>query len=84
MSLLRGRRYNRAKKKEGGTGANQHTAQRAQNDPAAERTAETLAKQHGVSAATIKRDGMFADAAAAFSPHRTTGYTSGVKIAWER
>ena len=59
-SLLRGRRYNRAKKAQGGTGANQHK-QKDQIDPSA-RTAERLGKQHGVSAPTIKRDGAFASA----------------------
>ena len=59
MSLLRGRRYNRAKKAQGGTGANQYK-QRGQNDPPA-KTAELLAKEHGVSPATIKRDAKFAE-----------------------
>ena len=55
MSLLRGRRYNRAKKAQGGTGANQYK-QKGQNDTSAN-TADRLAKEHGVSPATIKRDG---------------------------
>jgi hypothetical protein len=46
MSLLRGRRYNRAKRKQGGTGANQYE-QIDQNDLSAS-TAEKLAEQHGV------------------------------------
>jgi len=57
-SLLRGRRYNRAKK------AARGFADRIavdQNDPRTT-TAERLAKQHGVSAPTIKRDGKFAEA----------------------
>jgi N6-adenosine-specific RNA methylase IME4 len=57
-SLLRGRRYNRAKKAQGGTGANQHKQQKAQSEP----TADRLSKQHGVSRETIKRDGKFAAA----------------------
>lgn len=56
MSLLRGRRYNRAKKAHGVRGPEKMD----QNDPSS--TAEKLAKQHGVSAATIKRDGAFASA----------------------
>ena len=55
MSLLRGRRYNRVKKIQGGTGANQYV-QIGQNDTSAN-TADRLAKEHGVSSATIKRDG---------------------------
>ena len=54
MSLLRGRRYNRAKKSVGkplGTIL-------GQNDPIS--TADRLAKEHGVSPATIKRDGKIA------------------------
>lgn len=58
MSLLRGRRYNRAKKAQGGTGANQYK-QKDQNDTSAN-TAKRLAKEHGVSPATIKRDGKIA------------------------
>jgi len=57
MSLLRGRRYNRAKRQDGGHG-NQKSGD--QNDTP--KTADRLAKQHGVSAPTIKRDGKFAEA----------------------
>jgi hypothetical protein len=59
MRLLRGRRYNRAKKtigKPAGTIM-------GQNDPIS--TAERLAKEHGVSPATIKRDAKFAEEVAA-------------------
>jgi len=57
MSLIRGRRYNRAKK------APHRPEKRTQNeDVKPERTSERLAKEHGVSAATIKRDGQFAKA----------------------
>jgi N6-adenosine-specific RNA methylase IME4 len=56
MRLLRGRRYNRQKRPQGGTGANQYM-QKDQNDLSA--TADKLAKEHGVSAPTIKRDGKF-------------------------
>ena len=52
---MRGRRYNRTKKKQGGTGANQHV-QKSQVDTSAD-TATALAEQHGVSRATVIRDG---------------------------
>ena len=55
LSLIRGRRYNRAKKQVG-----RPDAQLDQNDPIS--TAQRLAEQHGVSAPTIKRDGRFAEA----------------------
>lgn len=56
-SLLRGRRYNRVKK------AAHRPEKGDQNEPLIpEKTAERLGKQHGVSPATIKRDGAFAKA----------------------
>lgn len=55
MSLLRGRRYNRTKKTHGG-----QRESSPQNDDL--KTAERLAQQHGVSKATIERDGKFAEA----------------------
>jgi len=56
-SALRGRMYNGRKKKEG------RPEKRDQNDPVvSERTAEAVAKETGVSAPTIKRDGKFAEA----------------------
>lgn len=60
-SLLRGRRYNRTKNPQGGTGANQH---KSRNDKVAPllNTAATLAEQHGVSERTIIRDGKKAEA----------------------
>jgi hypothetical protein len=57
--LLLGRRYNRAKKAQGGTGANQYT-QSGQTDRSAP-TADTLATQHGVSEKTVRRAGKFAE-----------------------
>lgn len=57
--LLLGRRYNRQKKAQGGTGANQHS-QKDQNDLSAN-TAEKLATEHGVSAPTVKRAAKFAE-----------------------
>jgi ParB family chromosome partitioning protein len=56
MSLLRGRRYNRAKKTHGGEREASH-----QNEDL-RKTSEVLAEQHGVSKATIERDGKFAEA----------------------
>jgi len=61
-SILRGRRYNRMKKAQGEHKGNQHS-ERGQNDPLP-KTADTLAKQHGVSSSTIKRDGKRAEALA--------------------
>ncbi len=52
MRLLRGRRYNRQKKTYSEAGA---LKSRDHNDPG--RTADKLAKEHGVSSPTIKRDG---------------------------
>ena len=52
MSLIRGRRYNRAKKTHGGQLPREGIDQ---NEPSLS-TADRLAKEHGVSAATIKRD----------------------------
>lgn len=67
-SLLRGRRYNRTKKLQGGDHGNQYVA-KDQNDTLP--TADRLAVEHGVSAPTIKRDGQYAAAvekAAALDP----------------
>jgi hypothetical protein len=55
LSLIRGRRYNRAKAKHGGDRRSS-----AQNEHL--KTADELAEKTGVSAATIRRDGEFADA----------------------
>jgi hypothetical protein len=52
---LRGRRYNRAKKAHGGD-------RRSKDQIDTLNTAEVLAKQHGVTDRTIKRDGQFAQA----------------------
>lgn len=57
MSLLRGRIYNRSKKAEG------RPKKLGQNDPVCTgETAEKVAAKHGVSPATVKRDGKFAEA----------------------
>lgn len=58
FKLALGRRYNRTKKTKGGTGANQYK-QMDQIEPSA--TAHKLAAEYGVSPATVKRAGKFAD-----------------------
>ena len=58
FTLLLGRRYNRAKKSHGGTGANQYKQSHQFDDSA--KTSEKLAKEHGVSKATVERAGKFA------------------------
>jgi len=65
FALVLGRLYNRQKQRQGGTGANQHTAQSAQNEHSARdqgKTAQKLAEEHGVSPATVRRAGKFAAA----------------------
>ena len=59
FTLLLGRRYNRAKRAQGGTGSNQHT-QSGQNDHSA-KTASKLAAEHAVSEKTVRRAGKFAE-----------------------
>jgi len=59
MSLLRGRRYNRAKKTKTEAGS-MGGSSKGQNDTCLPSTADRLAKEHGVSPATIKRDGKIA------------------------
>lgn len=54
FTLLLGRRYNRAKKAQGGTGANQHVAQTGQIVQSAS-TAQKLAEEHGVDERTVNR-----------------------------
>jgi len=66
LSLLRGRRYNRIKPKQGGTGANQHE-QSGQNVHSAR---SALAAEHGVNEKTIRRDGEFAEAVEALGIER--------------
>ncbi len=58
MSLLRGRRYNRLKKDHGGDRRGGSASPQSEDL----KTSERLAKQHGVSRATIERDGQFAEA----------------------
>jgi len=68
MSLLRGRRYNRLKKAQGFQDAGPGRGKTIdQNDPMFS-TADRLAKEHGVSAPTIKRDGQFAKAVEELKP----------------
>lgn len=62
MSLLRGRIYNRSKKTKAQAGSIGGTS-KGQNDTCLnDSTAEKVAAKHGVSPATIKRDGKFAQA----------------------
>jgi len=58
MSLMRGRRYNRRKRPHGGKRIRDDSS--AQNEHL--KTAEGLARRHGVSAATVRRDGQYAEA----------------------
>lgn len=58
MSLLRGRRYNRAKKTHSEAGAMKGASDKMSEAS----TAENLAQQHGVTSRTIERDGKFAEA----------------------
>lgn len=62
FTLLLGRRYNRAKKVQGGTGANQHV-QNGQIVQSAN-TAKKLADEHGVDERTVRRAGQHAEAIA--------------------
>jgi hypothetical protein len=57
--LLLGRRYNRLKRSP--TDNLVQNSPKDQNDPSGESTASLIAKQHGVSAATVKRAGRFAE-----------------------
>lgn len=61
FTLLLGRRYNRAKKSVGSV--NQYTVAKDQIEPR-QTTAEKLAVEHGVSPATVKRAGQYAEAVA--------------------
>jgi len=74
QSILRGRRYNRTKKAQGGD-----RKSKCQIDTLIDASA-ALAKQHGVSPATIKRDGKFAAAVEkvkAIDPQIAAKITSG-------
>jgi len=66
-TLLWGRMYNMQKGKRGGTGANQYTEQMGHNDLSAQ-SANRLAAEAGVSPATIKRAGRFAEAVDILEP----------------
>jgi phage N-6-adenine-methyltransferase len=57
MSLLRGRRYNRTKRSDGGHGDQKSGGQNVRPN-----AAESLAAEHGVDEKTIRRDGKFAEA----------------------
>lgn len=63
-ALILGRKYNRTKKAQGAPVGNSNAEKQiAQNEPVVS-TADKLAAQHGVSPATVKRAGQFADAVA--------------------
>ncbi len=66
MSL--GRIYNRRKKAQGGTGANQHK-QKGQIDLSATNTAANLAAEHLISEKTVRRAGKFAEEVAKTPTH---------------
>jgi len=81
-SLMRGRRYNRMKQAEGAPVGNVNASkQPAQSEQVVSGdTAAALAKQHGVSRATIVRDGQFAAAVEkveALDPEITKKVTKG-------
>lgn len=65
MSLLRGRRYNRTKKAHGGDRRSDGVSS-VQNEHL--KSTAKLASQHGVSPATIRRDGAFAKAVEKLKP----------------
>ena len=67
-SLIRGRRHNRLKKTRAEAGA-MGGSSKDQNDTCSPSTAESLAKEHGVSAPTIKRDAQFASAVEKLKPY---------------
>jgi len=59
MSLMRGRRYNRAKGQHGG---DRKSAGSSGQNVHLDKTAEAIAKQHGVTERTVRRDGQYAEA----------------------
>lgn len=62
-SIIRGRRYNRTKKAQGGQSGNKNAAENEVDKVSTSfPTAETLADQYGVSERTIRRDGKRAEA----------------------
>jgi hypothetical protein len=80
-----GRKYERLKKAQGGTGANQYIdkEQSDQNDHSArsEKTSNVIAGQHGISAPTVRRDAAYArdvdDIANTFGDDARTQLLSG-------
>jgi len=61
-ALLRGRRYNRLKKARGAPPGNKYAAKQSGQNVHSVKTAQRLAREHGVDEKTIRRDGQFADA----------------------
>lgn len=62
--LLLGRRYNRAKKAAGGQEGNTNAAKNEAEKVTTSKTAERLAKEHGVAEKTVRNAGKFQEAAA--------------------
>ena len=62
--LLLGRRYNRAKKAHGGQDGNTNAAKNEVEKVTTSKTAERIAKDHGVSEKTVRNAGKFQEAAA--------------------
>ncbi|NCY04872.1 MAG: hypothetical protein EBX46_04680, partial [Burkholderiaceae bacterium] len=82
-SILRGRRYNRTKKAHGGQSGNKNAAKNEVEEVSTSfPTAETIAKQHGVSERTIRSDGKKAEAIeklALTNPEAAKAVTDGKK-----
>ena len=74
FKLLLGRRYNRVKRQDGG-----HGDQKSGDQIATPKTADRLAAEHGVSPATVKRAGRFAEADAISPPtHSSCCWGGGI------
>lgn len=82
-SFLRGRRYNRTKKAHGGQSGNKNAVKNdVETSSTSFPTAETIAKQHGVSERTIRSDGKKAEAIeklALTNPEAAKAVTDGKK-----
>jgi hypothetical protein len=68
FNLLLGRRFNRAKKAQGGDRKSADVISKRQSDALIGKTSERIASEHGVSTRTVERAGQFADAVGS-SPH---------------
>lgn len=76
-SEIRGRLYNRLKKSPAESGSMKGSV--PQNEGRSH-TAERLAEQHGVSRATIERDGQFAEAVETLKPYACSNQPA--PVAW--